>query len=120
MYSMTTTLPYTLPSGKSAIITVASKKIWDGGMIANVTAAVDGVAAEQLNCCKPAGLPAWAVSAIGKLPLTAEAHAAVQAACDAINAAHAEHNAAARAHVAELEAVSASTRKIERAMACGE
>jgi hypothetical protein len=118
---MTTTLNYTLPSGKTAVITVAPTKNWDGTISADVTATVQGIGGmPQMHLSRPAGLPAWAVSAIGKLPLTAEMDAKVTAAAAAINAAHTEHNAAAAAHFAELEAVSTSSARIARAMACGE
>jgi hypothetical protein len=118
---MTTTLNYTLPSGKTAVITVAPTKRWDGTMAAEIIATVEGIGTPIL-CGRtvPAGLPAWAVSAIGKLPLTAEIDAAVTAAVNAIDAAYAGHNAAAKAHVAELESVSASSARLARAMACGE
>jgi len=118
---MTTTLNYTLPSGKTSIITVAPKKNWDGTICAEVTATVQGIGGmPQMHLLRPAGLPAWAVSAIGKLPLSAEVDAQVTAAAAAINAAHTEHNAAAAAHIAELDAVSTSSARIARAMACGE
>lgn len=115
---MTTTFTYKLPSGRSAVITVAPEKNWDGTITAAVTATVEGVGSTILGGrTKPAGIPAWAVSCIGKLPLTAEIDAQVSAAEAAINAAHAEHNAAAAAHVVELAAVSASSAMIERKMA---
>jgi hypothetical protein len=118
---MTTTINYTLPSGKTAVITVAPTNRWDGTMAADIIATVQGIGTPIL-CGRtvPAGLPAWAVSAIGKLPLTAEIDAAVTAAVDAIDATHVEHNAAAKAHLAELDAVSISSARIARAMACGE
>lgn len=115
---MTTTLAYKLPSGRSAVITVAPEKNWDGTVSAVVTATVEGVGTPILGGrTKPAGMPTWAVSCIGKLPLTAEVDAQVSAAEAAINAAHADHNAAATAHVAELSAVSANSAMIERKMA---
>jgi hypothetical protein len=115
---MTTTINYTLPSGKAAIITVAPAKNWDGTISADVSAMVDGIGTPQSWLRSPAGLPAWAVSAIGKLPLTAAADAQVRAAMATINNAHADHNSAAAAHIAELNAVSANSAKIARRMAC--
>jgi hypothetical protein len=115
---MNKAINYTLPSGKKAVITVTPEKRWDGTITAEVSAMVEGVGTPQIDWRKPAGLPAWAVSAIGKLPLTADTDAAVQAACDEINAAHATHNQAAKAHIAALEAVTAHSKMIERAMAC--
>jgi hypothetical protein len=118
---MTTTLNYTLPSGKTAVITVAPTKNWDGTISADVSATVQGIGGmPQMHLSRPAGLPTWAVSAIGKLPLTAEMDAHVTAAVAVIKAAHTEHNAAAAAHIAELDAVSTSSARIARAMACGE
>lgn len=115
---MTTTIAYKLPSGRPAVITVAAEKNWDGTITAATTATVEGVGRTILGGrIKPAGMPAWAVSCIGKLPLTAEVDAQVSAAEAAINAAHFEHNAAAAAHFAELEAISASSAMMERKMA---
>ena len=115
---MTTTIAYKLPSGRSAVITVAPEKNWDGTITAATTATVEGVGRPILGGrTKPAGMPAWAVSCIGKLPLNAEIDAQVSAAEAAINAAHSEHNATAVAHVAELAAVSASSAMMERKMA---
>ena len=118
---MTTTINYTLPSGKTAIITVAPTKRWDGTMAAEIIATVQGIGTPIL-CGRtvPAGLPVWAVSAIGRLPLTAEIDTAIIAAEAAIDAAYAVHNAAAKTHVAELEAISAGSARLARAMACGE
>jgi hypothetical protein len=114
---MTTNINYTLPSGKKAVITVAPSKSWDGSYYASTSATVEGGNWQSGGRIKPAGLPAWAVSSIGKLPLTAEVDAQVQAAEESINAAYADHNAAAAAHIAELEAVSAHSRMIARRMA---
>lgn len=115
---MTTTINYTLPSGRKAIITINAVNI-RGAIHAETTAMIEGVGSPILGGrSKPSGLPAWAVSAIGKLPLTAEIDAQVQSAIDAINAAHADHNAAASAHIAELDAVSAHSAMIARRMAC--
>jgi hypothetical protein len=116
--TMTTTINYTLPSGKTAIITVAPTKNHDGTISADVTAMVDGVGTPQMWLRTPAGLPTWAVSAIGKLPLTANVDAQVRAAMASINAANADHNMAAAAHIAELDAVSANSAMIARRMAC--
>jgi len=111
-----TTISMTLPSGKVAAITVTAEKGWDGGVIAVTSAVIDGTATTR-GYGRPAGLPAWAVSAIGKLPLTAEADAQVAAAVAAINAEYALQRAAAAAHMAELAEVTRGTRRIERAMA---
>ena len=117
--TMKTTINYTLPSGKKSVITIEPKKNWDGTISADVSATVDGIGGmPQMRLATPAGLPAWAVSAIGKLPLTAEIDAQVRAAVDAIDAAHADHNTAAMAHIAELDAVSANSAMIARRMAC--
>jgi len=116
-----TTIPYTLPSGKSVAVTVAPSKNWDGTVSASITAAVAGVGGMPENGLRvPAGLPGWAVSAIGRVPLTAEVDAQVRAAKAAIDAAHTAHNAAAKQHLAELEAVTEGSKRLERAMACGE
>jgi hypothetical protein len=115
---MTTTINYTLPSGRKAVITIESATC-RGKVYATTSAMIDGVGTPILGGrTKPAGMPAWAVSCIGKLPLTAEVDAEVAAAELAINTAHAEANAALAAHVAELDAVSANSRMIERRMAC--
>jgi hypothetical protein len=112
-------IKYTLPSGKTAVITVASKKNWNGTISALVTATVEGIGGmPQFDWRKPAGLPAWAVSAIGKLPLTAEVDAQIADAVAAIEAANINHNAAAIAHIVELDAVSAHSAMIARRMAC--
>jgi len=105
----------TLPSGMTAEITVTAEKGWDGGVIAVTSAVINGTTTRGYG--RPAGLPAWAVSAIGKLPLTAEADAQVAAAVAAINAEYASQRAAAAAHMAELAEVTRGTRRIERAMA---
>ena len=116
---MTTTINSTLPSGKTSVITVEPKKNWDGTISAGVSATVAGIGGmPQMHLATPAGLPAWAVSAIGKLPLTADIAAQVRAAMATINNAHADHNAAAAAHIAELDAVSANSAMIARRMAC--
>lgn len=117
--TMTTTINYTLPSGKKSVITIEPKKNWDGTISADVSATVDNIGGmPQMRLATPAGLPAWAVSAIGKLPLTADVDAQVRAAMAAISNAHASHNAAAAAHIAELDAVSANSAMIARRMAC--
>ena len=117
--TMKTTINYTLPSGKKSVITIEPKKNWDSTISADVSAAVDGIGGmPQMRLATPTGLPAWAVSAIGKLPLTAEIDAQVRAAMATINNAHADHNAAAVAHIAELDAVSANSAMIARRMAC--
>jgi hypothetical protein len=116
---METTINYTLPSGKASVITVKSKKNWDGTISADITATVEGIGGmPQMHLSRPAGLPAWAVSAVGKLPLTPEVDAQVRDAAATIEAAHTEHNAAAVAHIAELDAVSANSAMITRVMAC--
>lgn len=112
-------LNYTLPSGRTAIITVAAEKSWDGTMYAGVSAAVQGVGGmPEMGLTRPAGLPTWAVSSIGRLPLTAQVDGWVREAVAAIESEYATHNARATAHVAELEAISDSTRRMERRMAC--
>jgi len=117
--SMKATINYTLPSGRTATIIIEPIKFWDGTVYAEVSAAVDGVGSPIIGGrTVPAGLPAWAVSAIGKLPLTADADAQVAAAVAAIDAQYATHNALAAAHIAELESISDSTRRITRRMAC--
>ena len=113
-----TTINYTLPSGRTATISITPTN-FRGQIHAATTATVDGVGTPILGGrIKSAGMPAWAVSCIGKLPLTAEVDAQVAAAEAAINAATNEHNAAAAAHVAELDAVSANSVMIARRMAC--
>jgi hypothetical protein len=110
---------YTLPSGKTAVITVEPKKNFDGTLRANVTARVQGVSGiPEMGLARPAGLPAWAVSAIGRLPLTADVDAQVRAAVAAVDAEYVSHNARAVAHLAELDAVSANSARITRRMAC--
>jgi hypothetical protein len=116
---MQATINYTLPSGKKAVITVAPSKNWDGTISASIQATVEGIGGmTQMNWGVPSGLPVWAVSAIGKLALTAAADAQVAAAVAAIDAAHTKHNALAAAHIAELESISDSSRRIARRMAC--
>lgn len=113
----TTTINYTLPSGRTAIISITPTN-FRGQIHAATTAMVDGVGSPILGGrTKPAGMPSWAVSCIGKLPLTAEIDAQVAAAESCINAAHSEHNAAAAAHVAELDAVTANSEMIAQRMA---
>jgi hypothetical protein len=114
------TINYTLPSGRFAIISITPTN-FRGQIHAATTATVHGVGTPILGGrTKPNGMPSWAVSCIGKLPLTAEIDAQVAAAEAAINTAHTEHNAAAAAHISELDAVSTSSARIARAMACGE
>jgi RES domain-containing protein len=112
-----TTINYTLPSGRTAIIRITPTN-FRGQIHAATTATVDGVGTPILGGrTKPAGMPVWAVSCIGKLPLTAEIDAQVAAAEAAINTAHTKHNAVAAAHVAELDAISANSAMIARRMA---
>ena len=116
----TTTIPYTLPSGRTAIITVEPSNFL-GRTIAEVSATVEGVGSPILGGrSTPAGLPAWAVCAIGKLPLTAEINALVDAAVDAIESAAAAANAAVDAKMAALDALSASSAAMARRMAYGD
>jgi hypothetical protein len=111
-------IPYTLPSGKTAVIEIAASKNFDGTMSATVTARVQGVnGLPESTLSRPAVLPAWAVSAIGRLPLTAEVDTMVRAAVAKIDDEYVYHNARAVAHVAELESISDNTRRIERRMA---
>jgi hypothetical protein len=111
-------IKYTLPSGKAAMISVTPTKNWDGTIGAKLVATVEGIGTPILGSrSKPAGLPAWAVSAIGKLPITRDADAAVSAAINAIESDAAEHNAAAVLHIAELASVSANSVHIARQMA---
>ena len=113
------TINYTLPSGKTAVITVDAKKNFDGTLRANVTARVQGVSGiPEMGLARPAGLPDWAVSAIGRLPLTTEVDAQVRAAVAAVDVEYASHNARAVGHLAELDAVSANSARIARRMAC--
>lgn len=113
------TISYTLPSGKQAIITVEAKRFSGNGKIyAEVRAEVEGGTTQVGDPTRPAGLPAWAVSAIGRLPLTAEVDAQVTAAIAAIDAENAAHNKAAEAHLADLEAVTARSEMILARMAC--
>jgi len=116
---MTTTINYALPSGKASVITIEPAKNRSGVITAQVTATVEGIGGmPQMHLSRPAGLPSWAVSAIGKLPLTAAVDAQVAAAVAQIAADNAAHNAAAVAHIAELDAVSANSAMIARRMAC--
>jgi len=111
-------IPYTLPSGKTAVIAIAAKKNYDGTMSATVTARVQGInGLPESGLACPAGLPAWAVSAIGRLALTADVDAQVRAAIAAMDVEYASHNARAVAHLAELDAVSAHSAMIARRMA---
>ncbi len=112
------TISYTLPSGKQAIITVEGVRFSGNGKVyAEVRAEVEGGTTQVGDPTRPANLPAWAVSAIGRLPLTAEVDAQVTAAIAAIDADCAEHNAAAEAHLATIEAVTARSEMIRKRMA---
>jgi len=114
---MKTTINYTLPSGKTAIITVQATK-FRGQIYAATSATVEGVGSPILGGRrKPIGLPDWAVSSIGKLPLTAEVDAQVQVAEEAINAAYADHNAAFAVHINELDKTSEHSAMIANRMA---
>jgi hypothetical protein len=114
---MTTTLPYSLPSGRKAVITVEAANL-RGTVYATTSAMVEGVGRPILGGrTKPAGMPAWAVSCIGKLPLTPEMDAAVAAAEAEINAAYAASNAAIAEKMAALDKLTDSSRRLERAMA---
>lgn len=106
---------YTLPSGKAVVITIAQTNWRNSSIGAQVTAMVAGCCATQYGLDTPAGLPAWAVSAVGRVPLDAATDAAVRAAVEAIKA---TDSSAAQAHVAALDAIDADTKRIERAMAC--
>ena len=109
---------YTLPSGKTAVITDEPKKNFDGTISAKVTARVQGVSGiPEMGLARPAELPAWAVSAIGRLPLTTEMDAQVRAAVAAVDAEYASHNDCAIAHLAELATVSANSARVARRMA---
>jgi hypothetical protein len=115
---MSVKINYTLPSGKTAVITVEPKKGFNGKIFADVTARVAGVQGiPEMGLAQPFGLPTWAVSAIGRLPLTNDVDAAVRMACASVEAEYAEANDRASAHFAELDAISANTRQIARRMA---
>jgi hypothetical protein len=112
-------ITYTLPSGKTAVIEISAEKNFDGTMSAVVTARVQNVGGlPETGLARPAGLPSWAVSAIGRLPLTAQVDGWVRDAVSAVEAEFAIHNARAVAHLAELDAISDSTRRVARRMAC--
>jgi hypothetical protein len=109
---MTTTINYTLPSGRKAEITVKAVTL-RGKVHAEVIATVDGMRVFG-GPNNPDGLPAWAASCIGRpseLPLTAEMDAAVVAAKTAIVAEYAEQNAAYDVELERLEAVNKRRRE---------
>lgn len=106
---------YHLPSGRKVTLTVTAQlDRYNGKTHAEASATVEGVANTQsgVRVGRINGLPEWAVGAIGSCPLTADALAYLTEQTAAINAAHAEANAAAQAHIDTLDAVDARSAKI--------